>query len=318
MIRAIGVCGAVLAMNLASAAGPVEAAELKVGAAAVELEADDSMVNAGSILPRFAKGQEGKLRAVAVVLQRSPSERLAFRDADGQLVAMLFNHSTHTIGSLAPRVRSPAFYGMAAQAIEAERGGVVAFLQGASGSTHRLEVAPAEAKERIEKAVLDALSRARPRQVTRLASLKRPFEFTIRTFDEEAEDRAVSEYCTKNLRRDPGPTIEVFRKMRRELAPLQGQKRTTWIQAMAVGDVAVVGVPAEFFTKLGIDIKRRSPFENTVVAELANDWIGYLPDRKAHRLGGYQVWTGLHSYAAPGTGERMADEVVRMLEELAR
>jgi hypothetical protein len=66
-----------------------------------------------------------------------------------------------------------------------------------------------------------------------------------------------------------------------------------------------------------VDIKRRSPFRHTCVAELANDWIGYLPDREGHRLGGYQTWMGLHSYAEPGTGERVADEAVQILNELA-
>lgn len=66
-----------------------------------------------------------------------------------------------------------------------------------------------------------------------------------------------------------------------------------------------------------MDIKKRSPLSYTYVAELANDWIGYLPDREGHRLGGYQTWTGLHSYAEPGTGERLADEAVRILNELA-
>jgi hypothetical protein len=80
--------------------------------------------------------------------------------------------------------------------------------------------------------------------------------------------------------------------------------------------VAFVGVPAELFTKLGQDIKRRSPYRYTYVAELANDWIGYLPDRKAFELGGYQTWTGLHSYAAPGTGEAIVAEPVKMLREL--
>ena len=32
--------------------------------------------------------------------------------------------------------------------------------------------------------------------------------------------------------------------------------------------------------------------------------------------GGYQTWMGLHSYAELGTGERVADELVAMLEEL--
>ena len=112
--------------------------------------------------------------------------------------------------------------------------------------------------------------------------------------------------------------IEVFRKMRSELAPHQGEERTTWLQVIRLGDVALVGVPAEFFTSLGVDLKRRSPIKHTFIAELSNDWIGYLPDREAHELGGYQVWTGFHSYAEPGTGERLVDEAVEMLQELAR
>jgi len=86
---------------------------------------------------------------------------------------------------------------------------------------------------------------------------------------------------------------------------------------MRIGDVAIVGVPAEYFTKLGLDIKNRSPFRHTVIAELANDWIGYVPDQDAFKLGGYQVWTGFHSYCEPGTGERIVDEAVAMLKELA-
>jgi hypothetical protein len=99
---------------------------------------------------------------------------------------------------------------------------------------------------------------------------------------------------------------------------MQGQERETWLQVLRVGDVAIVGVPAEYFTQLGLDIKNRSPFRHTYIAELANDWIGYLPNFEGHKLGGYQVWTGYHSYAEPGTGERIADEVVAMLKELAK
>ena len=87
---------------------------------------------------------------------------------------------------------------------------------------------------------------------------------------------------------------------------------------MLIGDVAIVGVPAEFFTRLGREIKERSPFRYTFIAELANDWIGYLPDLEAHRLGGYQTWTGLHSYAEAGTGERVVEEALKMLNELAQ
>jgi hypothetical protein len=243
---------------------------------------------------------------------------LAFRNPSGKLQALWFGHSTHTIGAVRGGVRSPAFYGLAAQELESELGGVTGFLQGASGSTHRFSPSPAEAKDLIKQAVLAALAKAEPVQVDRLASLKRPFTFKVRAFDEAAEEKAVAGYCAKRIGPNAEPVVAVFRQMRKELAPLQGTERTTWLQTMRIGDVAIVGVPAELFTKLGIEIKRRSPFKNTVVVELANDWIGYLPDREAHDLGGYQTWTGFHSYAAPGTGEEAVEQCVAMLHELAR
>jgi neutral ceramidase len=243
---------------------------------------------------------------------------LAFRDPSGGLVGLIFNHSTHTIGAITGNLRSSAFYGMAAQELESELGGLVCFLEGASGSTHRLDVSPADAFQRIKKAVLDALAQTERRPVEKLAAVKRPFTFKVRMFDEAAEEKAVSDYCTKRTGSRAESIAAVFRQMRKELAPHQGEARTTWLQAMVIGDVAIVGVPAEFFTQLGVDIKRRSPFEYTYVAELSNDWIGYVGDREAYDLGGYQLWMGLHSYCEPDTGERIVDQVVDMLNELAR
>ena len=104
--------------------------------------------------------------------------------------------------------------------------------------------------------------------------------------------------------------------MRKELASHQGEVRKTWLQAMLIGDVAFVAVPGEFFTSLGVEIKRRSPFRYTYIVELANDYIGYIPDKEGYRSGGYQVWTGYHSFIEEGAGEAIVDEAVRMLMSL--
>jgi neutral ceramidase len=242
---------------------------------------------------------------------------LAFRDSADKLRALIFNHSTHTIGSRQPGKRSPGFYGLAAQDLESELGGIVCFLEGPSGSTHNLNLSGAECAQRIARAVREALGRAEVRPVEKLAARKRPFRFRVRQFDEAQEDAAVTRYCERYLGGSSKAVIDVFRAMRRNLAPQRGEERETWVQAMRIGDVALVGVPAEFFTQLGLDIKNRSPFRFTYVAELANDWIGYLPDATGHKLGGYQVWTGYHSYAEPGTGERLVDDAVALLKELA-
>ena len=73
---------------------------------------------------------------------------------------------------------------------------------------------------------------------------------------------------------------------------MQGQERKTWVQAILIGDIALVGVPAEFFTVLGQEIKRRSPFRYTYVFELGQRLRRLHPRRRGHDRGGYQVWTG--------------------------
>ena len=47
------------------------------------------------------------------------------------------------------------------------------------------------------------------------------------------------------------------------------------MQALRIGDLALVSAPGELFVELGLEIKRRSPFGQTMVLELANDSVGY-------------------------------------------
>ena len=243
---------------------------------------------------------------------------LAFRRPGGSLEAVMFNHSTHTIGTHKPGVRSPCFYGLAAQNLEKRDGGTVLFFEGASGSTHNLDLRAAEMTFRITQAVTTALEQAQPRPVNHVKGIRSEFAFNVRHFDEAADDKAVTSYCTKRIPDQKAAQfiINVFRDSRKELAPHQGQSRKTWLQAILVGDIAIVGVPGECFTVLGQEIKRRSPFRYTYVFELANDYIGYIPDRPAFGPGGYQTWTGLHSFLEPGTGEAIVAESVKLLDRL--
>ncbi|MDG3006829.1 hypothetical protein [Paludisphaera mucosa] len=243
----------------------------------------------------------------------------AFRRPDGKLEALMFNHSTHTIGAKTPGKRSPAFYGLAAQELEKELGGTVLFFEGASGSTHNLDLKADEMIVRIKNSVLAALAKAEPTPVGSVKGIRKEIVVKVRDFDDSKDDATVSAYEAHKLKDHPKIAqfvVDVFRDMRKELAPRKGEDRKTWIQAIRIGDVAVVGVPAEFFTVLGQDIKRRSPFRHTYVFELANDYIGYVPDRKGFELGGYQTWTGLHSYTSPGVGEMIVDEAVGLLKTL--
>ena len=66
--------------------------------------------------------------------------------------------------------------------------------------------------------------------------------------------------------------------------------------------------------ELGLEIKRRSPFANTFVIELANDNCAYVPTRAAFDLGAYEVE---NSRIAPGGGEALVEEALRLLQDLA-
>ena len=240
---------------------------------------------------------------------------LAFKRADGAVEALIFNHSSHNIG-VRSSGRSPSFYGLAAQELEQELGGIAIFVPGAFGSTHVLTLSMDERIFRIKNAVKQAYSKARKTKISKVASVKKQFQYRVRNFDEGAEEKAVSYYCNKRLGGNPEDIIRVFRKMRKKLAKHQGEIRSSWLHVMLIDDIAFVGIPGECFGQLGTEIKRRSPFRYTYVVGLANDYIGYIPDEKAYDLGGYQVWTGFHSFVDRGTGEAIVDEAVRILEQL--
>jgi neutral ceramidase len=79
-------------------------------------------------------------------------------------------------------------------------------------------------------------------------------------------------------------------------------------------DLAVVLLPGEVFVDLGLAMKRASPFTHTLVIELSNDNPAYIPTEKAFAEGSYET---VNSRIAPGGGERLVAEAVRLLKTLA-
>ncbi len=60
------------------------------------------------------------------------------------------------------------------------------------------------------------------------------------------------------------------------------------IQGVRIEDAAFVAVPAEVFVEIGLKVKQETPHRVFIVG-LANGYIGYLPTREAHSVGGYEV-----------------------------
>ena len=78
-------------------------------------------------------------------------------------------------------------------------------------------------------------------------------------------------------------------------------------------DTALIGLPSEVSIELGLLIRKESPFRQTVVLQLSNDWLGYIPTKRIFEEGHYEA---VVAKIQPGEGERMAREALSLLREL--
>jgi hypothetical protein len=106
--------------------------------------------------------------------------------------------------------------------------------------------------------------------------------------------------------------VKAFRVL--DVAQREGRPWEVEVQVIALGDeIAFVSLPGEIFVELGLEIKRRSPFAHTFIAELANGAIGYIPNREAYAEGNYEP---VSARCAAGSGELLVDTAARLLKEL--
>jgi hypothetical protein len=86
------------------------------------------------------------------------------------------------------------------------------------------------------------------------------------------------------------------------------------VQVITLGNgLAWVSLPGEVFVQLGLDLKIDSPFRQTMIAELANGSIGYIPNRRAYPQGNYEV---VSARCAAGSGEMLVEAAIGMLKAM--
>lgn len=107
-------------------------------------------------------------------------------------------------------------------------------------------------------------------------------------------------------------TVKAYKVL--DVAARNGKPQEAEVQVFALGhDVAWVSVPGELFTELGMSIKRRSPFPHTIVVEMANGNLSYIPTRRAFEQGNYEPTS---ARSGPGSGEKLVDTAVQLLEQM--
>jgi len=148
-----------------------------------------------------------------------------------------------------------------------------------------------------------------------VAMVQREVTLDYRTMSDEEVQRAVE---LMNLPRKEREKIHRWttRYARNTIQYAESDRsEDVIIQAIRIGDQAIVSLPFEVFVEIGLEIKEKSPFPHTFLVELANGSYGYLPTPRHHELGGYETWIGTAKFAEDSS-EVLTEELLEMLGEL--
>jgi hypothetical protein len=88
------------------------------------------------------------------------------------------------------------------------------------------------------------------------------------------------------------------------------------IQALRIGDYALLALMGEPFVEGQLAIKLASPFAYTHVAHMCNGYLGYVPTERAFAGGAYETRTGRGSRLVPEALRMVEAEGIRVLEAL--
>jgi len=85
----------------------------------------------------------------------------------------------------------------------------------------------------------------------------------------------------------------------------------TVLQGLAIHNFAFVTFPGEVYVEFGLEVKKLSPYQSTMVIGLANSQAGYIPKEEAFSQGGYEVRTAWTSQLVHNAG----DLLVKLVKE---
>jgi hypothetical protein len=260
---------------------------------------------------------------------------ISVQDADRRPLALFANYALHYVGGMPRGQISADYFGEFARLMPSRlRGGagfVAMMSNGASGDINNIPFLvtrpPREPFEQIRIVAQKAADTAwlahrkieRHRPDLRLGMLQR--EIVLRYL--RPTDEQVAEAKEVLAVKDPGAIARLPQRAQNyarsvvRAAERKEDTLTVQLQAIRIGDLAVCGIPFETFVQIGLELKDRSPFSQTMVIGLANGRHGYLPTPEHHRLGGYETWLGTNQ-VQEDTSVILTENLLEMLAELRK
>ncbi len=277
-----------------------------------------------------------------VVKPEGPVDRevsLLAIDREGKplcIVANICNHTDTTSGDLV----SADWPGHFERAIQEKLGGAVSVITliAPAGNINHVDIhnleqpvyGVAESKQigrGYAEILLRVLAQAKPmgpvpmklavRQVSigRRIFTPEQLEKARRTLAAAAEDAQGGNLTSEDIARGSGEVARFFAQQLLNYdahAPKGG--RSFDLAALMFGkEAAIVFLPGEPFTEIGLSIKKASPFRRTLVATLANGECGYVPLKECFSRGGYEILPVVGGGPREDTAELLIAEAGKLL-----
>ena len=125
---------------------------------------------------------------------------------------------------------------------------------------------------------------------------------------EEAKQTSSS---SRANRATPIDRVKAFKVL--DVAARHGKPLDVEVQVIALGDdLAWVALPGEFSSSSAWTLRSARRSRHTVIVELANGSVGYVPTKRAFAEGNYEP---TNARIARGSGEMLAEAAVKLLNE---
>ncbi len=276
--------------------------------------------NPGKLNPNIMRPAGPIDPEVGVVYFESPSSSSSSSSSNPQLTFVNFSMHPDTTGGTWASADYP---GALARRLADYQGRdmLTIFANGACGNINHVNVHWAAPQSSTNEAnrlgiilasdVLDAYTKLKPVADTTLRVRSETLQIPLAKITDEDVTRARATAKlggkAKFLER-----VEAYKVL--DVAQQNGKPWEVEVQVFTLGkDLAWVSMPGELFVEPGMNLKAASPFKQTLIVELANGSIGYIPNRPAYAEGNYEVAS---ARCAEGTAEMLITTAVKLLEEL--
>lgn len=255
-------------------------------------------------------------------------------DERGEVVASLLHHTCHPTHGYPHRFVIGDWPGAWAEAMEERLGGTPLVINGCCGNVHHTNHLNPEQTwdpnnyrlmaERLTETATQVAERTEPAPGGPLAWERTVLRLPLRTLAPEVIEEArryLEEYPEPKFLDEERTRVDwdwVYAVTRLDLAATEaGDPFCDYeIQAVRLGDLALVALMGEPFVQAQLRLKLESPAPYTFVAHFCNGYAGYIPTAEAFARGGYETRTSNGSKWQPEALEEITDSALGLVRKL--